>query len=77
MRYMLVVKSTNDYEAGVWPDEKMQAELNKWTEELTKAGARLESGRLQPSSQPTRTRRRASCRTRNSSARWARSWRKG
>jgi hypothetical protein len=54
MRYMLLVKSTKDYEAGVWPDEKMQAELNKWTEELVKAGARLEGGRLQPSSQGAR-----------------------
>jgi hypothetical protein len=54
MRYMMLVKSTKDYEAGVWPDEKMQAELAKWTEELVKAGARLESGRLQPSSQGAR-----------------------
>jgi hypothetical protein len=54
MRYMMLVKSTKDYEAGVWPDENMQAELAKWTEELVKAGARLESGRLQPSSQGAR-----------------------
>jgi hypothetical protein len=54
MRYMLLVKSTKDFEAGVWPDEKMQSELNKWTEELVKAGARLGGGRLQPSSQGAR-----------------------
>jgi hypothetical protein len=54
MRYMLLVKSTNNYEAGIWPDENLQAELNKWTEELVKAGARLEGGRLQPSSQGAR-----------------------
>jgi hypothetical protein len=54
MRYMLLVKSTNDYEAGVWPDEQMQAALNKWTEDLVKAGARLDGGRLQPSSQGSR-----------------------
>ena len=54
MRYMLLVKSTKDYEAGVWPNEKMQAELNKWTDELVKVGARLEGGRLQPSSQGAR-----------------------
>src|SRR5262249_48651843 len=54
MRYMMLVKSTKDYEAGVWPDEKMQAELNKWTEALGKAGARLDGGRLQPSSQGAR-----------------------
>lgn len=54
MRYLLLVKSTKDYEAGIWPDENMQAELNKWTEELVNARARLQGGRLQPSSQGTR-----------------------
>jgi hypothetical protein len=54
MRYMLLVKSTKNYEAGIWPDEKLEAELAKWTEELVKAGARLDGGRLQPSSQGTR-----------------------
>jgi hypothetical protein len=53
---MMLVKATKDFEAGVWPDEKLLSEMAKWTEELVKAGARLESGRLQPSSQGARVR---------------------
>jgi hypothetical protein len=56
MRFMMLVKATKDYEAGVWPDEKLLSEMAKWTEELVKAGARLEAGRLQPSSQGVRVR---------------------
>lgn len=54
MRFMMLVRSTKDYEAGIWPDEKLEAELTKYTEELVKAGARLEGARLQPSSQGAR-----------------------
>ena len=54
MRFMMLVKATKDFEAGVWPDEKLLSEMAKWTEELVKAGARLEGGRLQPSSQGAR-----------------------
>src|SRR5260370_32662373 len=56
MRFMMVVKATKDFEAGVWPDEKLLSEMAKWTEELVKAGAPLEAGRLQPSSQGVRVR---------------------
>src|SRR5216683_8032513 len=56
MRFMMLVKATKDFEAGVWPDEKLLSEMAKWTEELVKAGARLESGRLQPSSKGVRVR---------------------
>jgi hypothetical protein len=56
MRFMMLVKATKDYEAGVWPDEKLLSEMAKWTEELVKAGARLEGGRLQPSSKGVRVR---------------------
>lgn len=54
MRYMMLVKSTANYEANIWPDDKLEAELAKYTEELVKAGARLDGGRLQPSSQGAR-----------------------
>src|SRR5205807_1879108 len=54
MRYMMLVKATKDFEAGVWPDEKLLSEMARWTAELVKAGARLEGGRLQPSSQGAR-----------------------
>jgi hypothetical protein len=56
MRFMMLVKATRDFEAGVWPDEKLLSEMASWTEELVKAGARLESGRLQPSSAGVRVR---------------------
>ena len=56
MRFMMLVKATKDFEAGVWPDEKLLSEMAKWTEELVKAGARLEGGRLQPSSNGARVR---------------------
>src|SRR5215831_18330830 len=56
MRFMMLVKATKDFEVGVWPDEKLLSEMAKWTEELVKAGARLEAGRLQPSSKGVRVR---------------------
>jgi len=56
MRFMMLVKATRDFEAGVWPDEKLLSDMASWTEELVKAGARLESGRLQPSSAGVRVR---------------------
>jgi hypothetical protein len=51
---MMLVKATKDFEVGVWPDEKLLSEMADWTEELVKAGARLESGRLQLSSKGVR-----------------------
>jgi hypothetical protein len=56
MRFMMLVKATKDFEAGVWPDEKLLSEMATWTEELVKAGARLDTGRLQPSSKGARVR---------------------
>jgi hypothetical protein len=56
MRFMMLVKATQGYEAGVWPDEKLLSEMAQWTEDLAKAGARLEGGRLQPSLQGVRVR---------------------
>jgi len=53
---MMLVKATEDFEAGIWPDEKLLSEMANWTEELVKAGARLEGGRLQPSSNGVRVR---------------------
>jgi hypothetical protein len=56
MRFMMLVRSTKNYEAGIWPDTKLEAELAKYTEELVKAGVRLDGARLQPSSQGARVR---------------------
>jgi len=56
MRYMMLIKATKNFEAGVLPDEKMLSEMAKFTEQLVKAGALLECQRLQPSSQGVRVR---------------------
>ena len=56
MRFMMLVKATKDFEAGVWPDEKLFSEMADWSEALVKAGARLDAGRLQPSSEGVRVR---------------------
>ncbi len=56
MRFMMLVKATKDFEAGVVPDEKMLAAMASYTEELVKAGTLLGCQRLQPSSTGTRVR---------------------
>jgi hypothetical protein len=50
MRFMMIVKATEEFEAGVLPGEKMLSEMAAYTEELVKAGALVDAGRLQPSS---------------------------
>lgn len=50
MRFMIIVKATNDSEAGVMPEEELIAEMVKYHEELVKAGALLDASGLQPSS---------------------------
>jgi hypothetical protein len=56
MRFMMLVKATKDFEAGVLPEEKTLAEMARYTEDLVKAGALLACERLQPSSLGTRVR---------------------
>src|SRR5579872_5304401 len=56
MRYMMIIKATKEYEAGVLPDEKSLMEMAQNFEALVKAGARPECGRLQPSSKGMRVR---------------------
>jgi hypothetical protein len=56
MRFMMLVKATKDFEAGVLPDEKILSELVKYTEEQVKAGALLACERLQASSKGARVR---------------------
>jgi hypothetical protein len=50
MRFMIIVKATNDSEAGVMPEEKLMSEMATYHEELAKAGALLDASGLQPSS---------------------------
>jgi hypothetical protein len=56
MRYMLLVKATRDFEAGIWPDETTLAEMAKFTEALVQAGALVTCERLTPSAQGARVR---------------------
>jgi hypothetical protein len=48
MRFMIIVKATQDSEAGVMPPERLLAEMAKYHEELQKAGVLLDGAGLQP-----------------------------
>ena len=56
MRFMILVKATNNSEAGVLPDERLLTEMGKYNEELVKAGVLLAGEGLQPSSKGARVR---------------------
>ncbi len=56
MRFMVMVKSTPDTEAGVMPSEEMIAEMTKFNEELVKAGIMLAGDGLHPSSRGAKVR---------------------
>jgi len=56
MRFMILVKATQESEAGALPDEKMLSEMAKYNEELVKAGVMLAGDGLQPSSKGARVR---------------------
>src|SRR5437667_8443136 len=50
MRFMMIVKATKDSEAGVMPSEKLMSDMQKYHEELQKAGVLLDASGLKPSS---------------------------
>jgi hypothetical protein len=50
MRFMMIVKATKDSEKGVMPSEKLIGEMQKYHEELQKAGVLLDASGLQASS---------------------------
>ncbi len=56
MRFMVIVKATEDSEAGVMPSTEMLAEMGKYNEELVKAGIMLSGDGLHPSSKGARVR---------------------
>ncbi len=56
MRFMVIVKATQESEAGQLPDERMLSEMGKFNEELVKAGIMLAGEGLQPSSKGARVR---------------------
>jgi hypothetical protein len=49
MRFMMIVKATKDSEQGVMPTEKLINEMQKYHEELQKAGVLLDASGLKPS----------------------------
>lgn len=56
MRYMIVVKATQDSEAGVMPPERLIAQMASFHEELAKAGVLVDGSGLQASSKGWRIR---------------------
>jgi hypothetical protein len=51
---MVIVKASEESEAGVLPDEKILSEMGKYNEELVKAGVMLAAEGLHPSSKGAR-----------------------
>lgn len=49
MRYMMIVKASDESEAGVLPSEPELAEMGRYNEELVKAGVMLDGNGLQES----------------------------
>ena len=56
MRFMVIVKATEDSENGVLPTEAELAEMGVYNEELVKAGVMLAGEGLHPSSKGARVR---------------------
>ncbi len=56
MRFMVIVKATEESEAGVLPDENLLTEMQRYNEELAKAGVMLAGEGLHPSSKGVRVR---------------------
>ncbi len=56
MRFMVIIKATDESEAGILPDEKLLTEMGKYNEELVKAGVMLAGEGLHPSSKGARVR---------------------
>ena len=54
MRFMLIVKASNQSEAGVLPSEKELAEMGKFNEQMVKNGMMLAGEGLQASSKGAR-----------------------
>lgn len=50
MRFMIIVKASRESEAGVMPDEKLLSAMQKYHEELVKAGVLVDASGLKPSS---------------------------
>ena len=56
MRFMMIVKASQDSEAGKMPDEQLLAAMGQYNEELMKAGVLVDLSGLHPSSKGARVR---------------------
>lgn len=56
MRFMMIMKANQNYEAGQMPDPKLIAAIAKHSEEMSKAGILLDTGGLLPSAAGARIR---------------------
>jgi hypothetical protein len=56
MRFMIIVKASQDSEAGVMPSKELMTAMGNYNEELVKAGILIECDGLQPSSKGARVR---------------------
>jgi hypothetical protein len=56
MRFMLLVKATEESEAGAMPSEELLAEMTRFNEEMARAGVMLPGEGLHPSSRGARVR---------------------
>ncbi len=63
MRVMVLVKATEESEAGVMPSEQLLTEMGQFNEELVRAGVMLDGDGLKPSSAGARVRFSGSQRT--------------
>jgi hypothetical protein len=63
MKFMVMVKATQQSEAGELPSEELLAAMTRYNEELVKAGVLLAAEGLQPSSKGARVRFSGSKRT--------------
>ena len=63
MRVMVIVKATEESEAGIMPSQKLLTDMGKYNEELVKAGIMLAGDGLKPSSNGARVKFSGSKRT--------------
>jgi hypothetical protein len=56
MRFMMIVKASQDSEAGKMPSEELLAAMGKFNEEMVKSGVLVDLSGLKPTSQGARIR---------------------
>ncbi len=54
MRFMIIIKASQDSEAGVMPSQELMTAMGNYNEELVKAGIFVDGEGLQPSSKGAR-----------------------